>query len=1243
MKQIQVDAADGSSSLLSFIRNRLLMTSDANQAEAGKFGKKKGSEERDYLFGRLFGTLAVVRSGLLVPGKDTDTEELQIVLSGFTTDLIELQNYKKWMREPAAFAIISLLNTLYERCNIDENSALLVDHLVRNIVIPTVFVEVNKNKKIVVGELNAEQIAIALSIQSHAHFHKKALPWPLNRAIVTKENMPTLAPALSATSSVAYPRTHVVWDVLWSYLSENSGEDQRGKSSVRKLRESCQLQGGSASSIVESLVESVICDELLGMKEGAGNATHERKALALTLIKVLSGAQYMSTTDGLFVISAETGLLDSCILSTVIIQKLFIDVICAGRGKRGGDNMLKPLAVHILESIAESPEFLSGDEFVFRRRLAIAKAFIRCEPRFDRTTKTLTVANLLCFEQSNQGSSALYKMWKDYFSFLECEIINLVTVTTEVGKDNAQDANALHYVGLLFDAYKKLLRLAIEDEEFKVEKKSITRSVLAFFMTAAFFDCSKMKKSKKIDADPYSSAGLRLKAIKKEKGVSEISYHTRSTFSARFFSLLADTVSVATTKQVSVERDEEEINEAHDKKKDARMLELLLEVCQGWTTLEEKGAVRLTDGSDGDITEVQKFVLLIQNDARNFESGDDEKSKATHGCVSGCAILASTLYLHFLHCGTSSKIDEDQEDEDDEEEEVKEMISDLAGASQGLLNHIKGIQKGTEGEEIENPLDKLAQVCAGVLASPIGAGNETRGASSSLLREAVKFAWVGGLGAAAIGSSVVEVLLSQQVMETLMSSIGIDGEGDTTEDGVLDESSEVEDSDNDDDDQIFAKAVAEGMDVDFPDEDNEVGGGDTSKEVNDDVEIGNDRLQDLLIREIDESDGEEIEHHEGADGALAKLIKLRQEARKAGQQAREKLETSAELRCIFLLETLLTNPSRRWDDQTIKEMIVSMTMPLVRSIRVLDKAIKSAEEGKLSKKAPVGLSEKKVMLQKQMALLTTKLCKSRLRSNPSGGDEKVALLIASLLEEARKVDSSEQSNCCCAAIIATTRLLGSDDDLEKMKLLFSDIVFEWSTKRTSRLSVNLMDGLIQQQPIIAEIMLSVSLCKASTDARSPFLKGESFRLLSLLFGHMFTLEVEPNVLRLVADNSLPTVVTAFSEAVVLTLVDSEMTTTKRCKDVLKAVDKFVAALSKSTDSLGGDIAAMLSKLKGAVENFNLKVEKKVATNSWEKIIIALENLIQMQQKLAAEALAKETETLALSKKKKKKVKKSKNN
>jgi hypothetical protein len=37
-----------------------------------------------------------------------------------------------------------------------------------------------------------------------------------------------------------------------------------------------------------------------------------------------------------------------------------------------------------------------------------------------------------------------------------------------------------------------------------------------------------------------------------------------------------------------------------------------------------------------------------------------------------------------------------------------------------------------------------------------------------------------------------------------------------------------------------------------------------------------------------------LEHHEGADAALAKLIKLKQEARKAGQEAREKIELSSQ-------------------------------------------------------------------------------------------------------------------------------------------------------------------------------------------------------------------------------------------------------------------------------------------------------------------------------------------------------------
>ena len=1247
MKQIQEDAAEGSPSLLSFIRNRLLMTCDPSQAEAGKFGKKKGSEERDYYFGRLFGILAVVRSGILVPSEETDEEELQTVLDGFASDLIELLNHKKWMREPASFAIISFLNTFYERSSTCELSSKIVDHLVREIVIPTVFVEPSKKHKSFVGQLNAEQIAIGLSIQGKAHLHKEKLPSPLDRAIMTKDSMPALASALSATSAVAYPRTHVVWDVIWSYLSEASDKAQNGRPPIRYLRDVCPVDGGSASGMVEAMVESVICDSLLGLKEGVGSASHEKKALALTLVKVLSGAQYMSTTDGLFVISAEAGLLDTCILSSEIVQKLFIDVICAGRGKRGGDNLLKPLATHILESIAESPEFLSGDDIVVTRRLTIAKALIRCEPRFDRTTRTSTVAKLLCLEATSESSPAVYTMWEEYFAYLKTEILNLALEPAEGNKVGANDSNALDYVGLLVDASKQLLRLGIDGEKFTAFKEDIARCVLAFFMSAAFFDCSEMKKpKKKKDLDPYSSAGLRLKSILKEKEKTELSHYIRSIFSARFFSLLTDAVSVSTMKNVLEEDEEDEQKESTNKKKDSRMLALLLNVSNGWEKLEEMGASRLTDGSDENIAEVQKFVFLIQKDACGFTPGDDDKSKATQGCVTGCAILASTLYLHFLHCGRPSVMnddDVDQDDEDDEESELKEMISDLASACQGLLDQMKGEEKPSNVPEIENPLDDLAQVCAGVLASPFGAGSEIRGASPSLLREAVKFAWVGGLGAAAFCSTITESLLNEQVMSTLLSSVGIDKEVSENESDDEEEGSSGEDEEdsNDDDERIFTKAASEGMDVEYPDKVDNDDGGEMSKETDDEVEIDKERLQTLLLQEIDESEGEDLEHHEGADGALVKLIKLRQEARKAGQQAREKLETSAEIRCLLLLETLLTNPSRRWKDKTIKDMIMTFTLPLVRSIRSLEKAIKSASEGKLAKKSPVGVPEKQAMLKKQVVLLQTKLCKSKLISSPACSDKNVILLIGSLLDEARKADSPVQSSCCSAAIVTATRLVFLDDQLDEMSALFDDVVNEWATKRTTRLEANLFENIIQQQPLIAQAILALPLCKASTDARSSFSKGEAFRLLSLFFGQVSTWDGKARALLPSADSSLQALAVTFSATVVATLDDPEMTKAKRVRDVLKVVEKFVIALTKTESPLGEAAIAKLSELKTAITAFNDNAENKAVANACDKLSASFEALLETQNKLLEETRINETEAISSKKKKSKKSKKGK--
>ena len=100
---------ESNESILEYVRQRLLKATDPSQTQ----GRKKGSEERDYQFGRLFGILGVVRSGVLLPNEESDLDEVMEVATGFVSDLVELYWHKKWMREPAAHAIGTILNTYY--------------------------------------------------------------------------------------------------------------------------------------------------------------------------------------------------------------------------------------------------------------------------------------------------------------------------------------------------------------------------------------------------------------------------------------------------------------------------------------------------------------------------------------------------------------------------------------------------------------------------------------------------------------------------------------------------------------------------------------------------------------------------------------------------------------------------------------------------------------------------------------------------------------------------------------------------------------------------------------------------------------------------------------------------------------------------------------------------------------------------------------------------------------------------
>ena len=578
LKEIQKEATkdeERDETLLEFVRNQLLKTTDPAQAQGGKFGKVKGSEERDYQFGRLFGILGVVRSGILVPLEGRDMTDIKEVSLGFVNDLIDLFHHKKWMREPTAHGIITLMNSLYDSGDSDD-SKIVLNQLFKKAIVPKLFAGKG------VDSLNAEQIAVAVSIQRHDEFFNGELPSPLNQAIVSSATIPTLVDALSSTSSVVHPRMHVVWEVLWLFLTEETKENGR----VRTLCKSCPISDESGSKVAEALIQHLVTQSLLAIgSDGDGSSpTHERRALALSIVRAACGGQLNSSSAGEFVILVDHELLENVILSSNIVKRLFLDVICAG-GNAKGSHMLKPLALHVLETIVENEALNdSSSAESLDRRLSIAKTFLTTDPRFDGRTRTSTVSNLLLLDDSVELAYAqgIGQMWTKYIDFLENQILRIcLNGEGDVVMEGDGDASklgsheALGYIDLLFNVAKRILRLQVdakEGAEFEKFKSTVIQRVMGFFMASAFFDCSNFSEPKKLkkkkgrkesfdaaEMHPVVLEGIRIKehAAGSSKYSSTLPYDIRIVLSSRFFSLLADCTSVATVRPVAASSQEQ--------------------------------------------------------------------------------------------------------------------------------------------------------------------------------------------------------------------------------------------------------------------------------------------------------------------------------------------------------------------------------------------------------------------------------------------------------------------------------------------------------------------------------------------------------------------------------------------------------------------------------------------------------------------------------------------------------------
>ncbi|TYZ63130.1 hypothetical protein PybrP1_008213, partial [[Pythium] brassicae (nom. inval.)] len=203
----------------------------------------KGMEQREHMFGRLFGLLALQRSGRL--GAD------QRVAVEVVHELLEMAAWKKWFREACFEAALAVLADVEPNVFLTELAPALARALAGD-----------------VAAFNAEQVQLAAGLAHYLHAAgleaRVPADFPALR-FLRRKAMYALAEPLRA-SSACYPRVHAAWFGVFGHV----------------------LHGGAGAAPFDSelfqetwtvLVENSLLHP--------ASATHERRGLALKLFELV--------------------------------------------------------------------------------------------------------------------------------------------------------------------------------------------------------------------------------------------------------------------------------------------------------------------------------------------------------------------------------------------------------------------------------------------------------------------------------------------------------------------------------------------------------------------------------------------------------------------------------------------------------------------------------------------------------------------------------------------------------------------------------------------------------------------------------------------------------------------------------------------------------------------------------------------------------------------------------------------
>lgn len=488
----------------------------------------------------------------------------------------------------------------------------------------------------------------------------------------------------------------------------------------------------------------------------------------------------------------------------------------------------------------------------------------------------------------------------------------------------------------------------------------------------------------------------------------------------------------------------------------------------------------------------------------------------------------TSLYLQLHGCsggesdgGDNTAEDDKDEDEAEHRESLEEHISDLADIVSSFRQRVfvgeveeeKKSGKDDDDDEDENPMVAMAGLLVNILSSPIG-GDET--SASKLTREIVRMAWSGALSLAC-SSNVSDSFVDEDVVNILLEAVcGEDAMGDVDDDDDDDKDGEDDDEDMDEDDSsdeddtgVFVNANAADLDLDGSDDDEP--SKENKKKKNDgedeeeeeDVELDPSQLENMLAQEESDDDGTPfgiLEHHAGADPALAALIKLKQEALKSATLKREQAEISNRFKCAFFLEALFAISVKN-SGLISSKVVAGSVLPLMRARRTLAKSVAKAAAAAPLKKNDASDSPR--LIKSLTSLLTDKLSKYR-RSGTDSDDNAAAVTeaMSAISEEMNRSLDKEHCSCCSAALITLLRCSGIDnvEECKEVREVYDGAVREWCSRKTTKIYPCVFDDLIKKMPSLSRVILIKPLMHATENSYNNYTKSESFRFLMSLYG-----------------------------------------------------------------------------------------------------------------------------------------------